>query len=125
MIHLSSEQRHMIKLIDDHATKFPLSDVGDEQLLSSGYDFMPAFKRIIDSTSKLQMDYICQQYEGFYRFAKLMERVAQCLADGVIEVPKYPSNKNVPPPFKYLTITHNYVGAKFHLSTRSRHELLS
>ena len=36
----------------------------------------------------IQMDYICQQYDGFYRFAKLMERMAQGIADGIIEVPK-------------------------------------
>ncbi|AWK15684.1 arylsulfatase regulator [Candidatus Fukatsuia symbiotica] len=88
MIDLSAEQRHMIKLIDDYAAKFPLSEVGDEQLLSTCYDYMGAFKRILDSTSKRQMDYICQQYDGFYRFAKLMEMLAQGLADEVIEVPK-------------------------------------
>lgn len=58
------------------------------QLLQDCYDYMEAFKQVMDSTSKVQMDYICLQYPGYFRFAKWMERLAQGVADGVIEVPK-------------------------------------
>ncbi len=78
----------MIKLIDDYVAQFPLSQEGDEQLLSTCYDYMDAFKRVMDSTSKSQMDYICQQHDGFYRFANMMEMLAQGIAEGVIDVPK-------------------------------------
>jgi hypothetical protein len=88
LISLTLEQQQMVKIIDDHASKFSFSEVGNEQLLQTCYDYMAAFKQVIDSTSKPQLDYICQQYEGFYRFAKLMEMLAQGIADGVIEVPK-------------------------------------
>ena len=49
---------------------------------------MDTFKRVIDSISRIQMDYICQQYDGFYQFAKLMEKLAHGIADGIIDVPK-------------------------------------
>ncbi|HAT1615716.1 TPA: arylsulfatase [Raoultella ornithinolytica] len=49
---------------------------------------MEAFKRVMDSASKIQMDYFFLQYPGYFRFAKWMERLAQGIADGVIEVPK-------------------------------------
>ena len=52
------------------------------------YDYMDAFKRVMDSASKVQMDDICQQYPGYLRFAQWMEKLAQSIADGVIEVPK-------------------------------------
>lgn len=55
---------------------------GDKRFL------MNAFKRVMDSASEVQMDYICLQYPGYFRFAKWMERLAQGIADGVIEVPK-------------------------------------
>lgn len=42
------------------------------------YDYMEAFKRVMDSL----------QYPGYCRFAEWMERLAQGIADGVIEVPK-------------------------------------
>lgn len=52
-------------------------------------DYMAAFKQVLDSSSKAQMDYLCQQYPSHYRFAILMERLAYGIADGVIDVPKY------------------------------------
>ena len=52
------------------------------------YDYMDAFKRVLDSSTRVQMDYLYQRYDGFYRFAKLLEVMAQGIADGVIDVPK-------------------------------------
>ncbi|PMS97910.1 arylsulfatase [Vibrio parahaemolyticus] len=49
---------------------------------------MEAFKYVMDSTTKVQMDYICQQYLGFYRFAKWMELLAEGIGDGRIKTPK-------------------------------------
>ncbi|ACR70558.1 hypothetical protein KB20921_30120 [Edwardsiella ictaluri] len=49
---------------------------------------MDAVKQVIDRASKIQVDYICQQYPGYFRFAQWMERLAQGIADGVIDVPK-------------------------------------
>ena len=88
MINLTTEQRQLAKIVHDYASRFPLTEDGDAQLLQGCYDYMEAFKRVMDSTSKVQMDYICLQYPGYFRFAKWMERLAQGIADGVIEVPK-------------------------------------
>ena len=87
-VELSPEQLQIVKIIHDHALRFPLNESGDAELLQSCYDYMDAFKRVMDSASRIQMDYICQQYDGFYRFAKLMEMLARGIADGVIDVPK-------------------------------------
>lgn len=87
-IELNPEQLQMVKIVHDHALRFPPNETGDAQLLQTCYDYMNAFKRVMDSTSRIQMDYIFQQYDGFYRFAKLMERLAQGIADGIINVPK-------------------------------------
>lgn len=87
-VELSAEQLQMARIVHEYTLRFPLTETGDEQLLQTCYDYMDAFKRVMDSTSRIQMDYICQQYDGFYRFAKLMEMLAQSIADGVIDVPK-------------------------------------
>jgi len=42
----------------------------------------------MDRASKVQMDYICLQYPRYFSFAIWMERLAQGIADSVIEVPK-------------------------------------
>ncbi len=88
MITLNAEQHQQAKLIHDYANSFPVSVIGDEQLLQGATDYMDAFKQVMDSSSKIQMDYICQQYSGFFRFARIMELVAQGIADGLVKVPK-------------------------------------
>lgn len=70
---------------DDHA---------DEQILENMIEFMEPFKQLLDSCTKLEMNLLIQRYDGFYRFANLLERLAQAIQDGVIEVPK-----DVPMPF--------------------------
>lgn len=87
-IALSAEQLQLVKIIDDHTCRFPNTEIGEANLLQSCYDYMDVFKWVMDSTSRIQMDYICQQYDGFYRFAKLMESLACGIADGIIDVPK-------------------------------------
>ncbi len=91
VIDLSLDQQHLIQLIENYVAQFPLPQEGGDQLLSRCYDYMDAFKRVMDSSSKSQMDYICQQYDGFYGFAKVMEMLAQGIADGVIDVLKITS----------------------------------
>ena len=86
-MNLTAEQRHLAQLIDDHVNKFPVTSVGDEQLLVTVYDYMEAFKMLMDSTTAPQMDYLTLQFPGFYRYAKLLESLAQGISDGVIEVP--------------------------------------
>ena len=88
MIELSAEQRQLAKIIHEYVCPFPLTELGDAQVLQSCYDYMDALKMIIDSSSDVQMRSICQQYSGFLRFAKLMEQLAQGIENGVIEVPK-------------------------------------
>ncbi|MCW7550138.1 arylsulfatase regulator [Photorhabdus sp. APURE] len=83
-VELNEEQLQMVKIIHNHVIQFPLTETGDEQLLQTCYDYMDTFKQVINSTSRIQMNYICQQYDGFYRFAKLMEM----LANDTINVPR-------------------------------------
>lgn len=87
-MNLSAEQIQLATLIDAHVNRYPDTPLGNEQLLRTIYDYMDAFKRIIDSSTRVQMDYLSQQYSGFYRFGKLLESLAQGIADGEIDVPK-------------------------------------
>ena len=87
-VKLNAEQLQMVEIIHNHACRFPCNETGDAQLLQTCYDYMDAFKRVMDSTSRIQMDDICQRYDGFYRFAKLMEMLARGIADGIVDVPK-------------------------------------
>lgn len=63
-------------------------DQADEQILKSMIDYMEPFKHLLDTCTKLEMNLLIQQYDGFYRFATLLERLAQAIQDGVIQVPE-------------------------------------
>ncbi len=63
-------------------------DQADERILESMVDYMGAFKHLLDNCTKLEMNLLVNRYEGFYRFANLLERLAQGIQDGVIEVPE-------------------------------------
>jgi hypothetical protein len=63
-------------------------DQEDERILENMYDYMPLFKQLLDNCSSLEIDLLVTKYEGFYRFANLLERMAQGIRDGVISVPK-------------------------------------
>ena len=88
MADLTAEQRQLAKTVHNYTCRFPLTEDGDAQLLQGCQDHMDAFKRVMDSVSKIQMDYIYLQYPEYFRFAKWMERLAQSIADGVFEMPK-------------------------------------
>lgn len=66
---------------------------GDEEILEGMYDYMTPFKKIMDTAAPGEMDALALKYEGFYRFANLLERFAAAIADGEIEVPGKPKRK--------------------------------
>ncbi len=84
---ITEEQLELVKRINSHVSQFPENKVGTEQLLATLYDHMDSFKKVMDTTTSVQMNYLSQNYSGFYRFAKLLELMAQGISDGTIDVP--------------------------------------
>ena len=84
---LTDRQIRLAVAIDRHVNYILAKGGGDEELLVSMYDQMHTFKQLLDTSTEGEMSQLCQQYDGFYRFAKLMERLAQGIADGSIPVP--------------------------------------
>ncbi len=60
----------------------------DEQILENMAEYMEPFKQLMDSCTKLEMNLLIQRYDGFYRFASLLERLAQAVQDGAIGLPQ-------------------------------------
>ncbi len=88
IMNFNAEQIQLANMIDAHAKKYPDTAAGTEQLLAHSYDYLDAVQRVIDSTTSVQLDYLCQQYPGVYRLAKLLESLAQGISTGAIDVPK-------------------------------------
>jgi len=50
-------------------------------------DHMADFKTLINTAKPSVMDELCQRYPGFYRYAKVLERIAGAIQSGAITVP--------------------------------------
>jgi hypothetical protein len=45
---------------------------------------MGTFKQLLDTCIGADLDALCARYDGFHRFAKLLERLAEVIAEGSI-----------------------------------------
>jgi hypothetical protein len=84
---LTEQQTQLAGAIDRHVRHILAQGGGDEELLMSLADHMGTFKQLMDLSTGEEMNALCQRYDGFYRFATLLERLAEGIADGSIPVP--------------------------------------
>ena len=59
----------------------------DEELMKHLYLVMESLKKIMDSSTQKELNTYCQEYNGFYRFMKLLEKLAVAISKGDISVP--------------------------------------
>ena len=85
---LTAQQTQLAFAIDTHVKNVLAHGGGDEALLLSVADHMGTFKQLLDTCTRAEMDALCARYDGFYRFAQLLERLAEGIADGSIPVPE-------------------------------------
>ncbi|HRQ42155.1 MAG TPA: arylsulfatase regulator [Chloroflexota bacterium] len=84
---LTPKHHELAQEIDIYVRKIFAAGGGDEEILTTMVDYMPSFKQLLDTSKQGEVDLLCQQYDGFYHFAKLLESLAQAIADGAIVVP--------------------------------------
>jgi hypothetical protein len=60
----------------------------DIALFMAMADDMPEFKRVMDAAGQDGMDELCRRFDGFYRYAKVLEDIAGAIESGDIEVPE-------------------------------------
>ena len=84
----TQKHKQLAKGIDDFVKTIEQQGGSDTELLAASFpEQTTRFKKLMDSTTHEQMDALCELYPGFYRFAKLLETLAQGIQDGTIEVP--------------------------------------
>ena len=79
---LTTEHHELAASIDKEVSTYPDTAGGTEQLLMNMYKYMNDFKRILDTAADGDMEMLCSRYPHFYRFAKLMEQLAEGRASG-------------------------------------------
>lgn len=95
---LSKNQKRLAQRIDKYVKGILAKGGGDEQILQNMYDHMGTFKKLMDTSSPDDMNELCQQYDGFYRFAMLLEMMAKGIQAGTIDVPDIPLSDLPPMP---------------------------
>ena len=83
----TAKQLQLSKAIDAWVKSIEKRGGGDTEILQNSLAHMTTFKELLDTTTHEQMDNLCEIYPGFYRFAKLIENLAQGIHDGTISVP--------------------------------------
>jgi hypothetical protein len=81
---LTREHHDIAASIDKAVSAFPDTESGMEQLLVNMYQYMPDFKRILDTSAPGDMELLCERYPNFYHFAKLMEQFAAGTFDDIL-----------------------------------------
>jgi len=84
---LTKKQKQLAETIASFIQTIERQGGGDEEIVVQAFDYMATFKQLLDTTTHEQMDQLCETYPGLYRFAKLMEQLAQAIQDGTIRVP--------------------------------------
>ena len=84
---LNQQQKDLIISVDKKANILLATGANEATLLAEMLDLMPGIKDILDSAPKKEVEiYLCE-YDGFYRYMKVLESLAQAIANGRITVP--------------------------------------
>ena len=51
-------------------------------------EYMPGLKRLMDTSSADEMDGLCESFPALFRYAKILERIAEGIHSGEIKVPR-------------------------------------
>lgn len=76
----------IVEHINNRANDILLKGGGDEELLLSLHDIMGELKKVMDTSTNQELDGYCQKYNGFYRYARLLEKLSEDMADGTINI---------------------------------------
>ena len=82
------EQLKIVQSIDRFVKGIYAKGGADEEILMNMQPYMNDFKKVMDKSSPKEMEAFCEGYEGFYRFAKLLEGFAGAIQDGYIDSPE-------------------------------------
>jgi hypothetical protein len=85
---LTAEQVQIASLIDEQVKRVFRRGGDEVAVLTELFDYMPGFKYLLDAARPGDMDELCERFDGFYRYAKILEEVAAGIQSGEIKVPK-------------------------------------
>ena len=84
---LTQDHKRLAERIDKKVTKILKHGGNDVDVLTGLTSYMNDFKTLMDTTSKDDMNALCERFDGFYRYAKILENLAEGIHSGDIIVP--------------------------------------
>jgi hypothetical protein len=84
---LIEQQTRLAHTRDTHVRQVLAHSGGDEALLRSMADSLGTFKQLLETCTSAERDTLCDPYDGCSRFATLLERLAESIANGSMAVP--------------------------------------
>jgi hypothetical protein len=79
---LTAKKLQMAGLINARVKAIAKSGVDDLAIFTDMADYLPAFKRLMDTSTDDDMDQLAACYTGFYQYAKILEAVAAGIRSG-------------------------------------------
>lgn len=89
---VSVEQIQIALQIDARVKELEKLGCNEVEILTEMVPFMPNFKKLLDTVGHKGMDELCERFEGFYHYARLLEHLAGGIRSGEIKVPKTPNS---------------------------------
>ncbi|SDR63443.1 hypothetical protein SAMN05519103_08618 [Rhizobiales bacterium GAS113] len=84
----TAEQLQLATQIDTRMRQLESAGMGRVEIVASMYDYMPSFRRLTDMLPADALNQLCCRFDGFWRFAKLLESIALDIKDGRLHVPR-------------------------------------
>ena len=75
-MNLTAEQLQIASMIDAKMQKLVGDGTDDLTILAEMFDYMPGFKRLLDTSESDTMDELCRRFARFFRYAKTLEMLA-------------------------------------------------
>ena len=87
-MNLTAEQLRIASMIDAKMQNLVGAGNDDITILTEMFDYMPGFKRLMDTSESDAMDELCRRFAGFFHYVKILEMVAAGIQSRAIKVPK-------------------------------------
>lgn len=81
---LDQKQQNLIVAVDQKVKTILANGGSEKTLLVELLDFMPGIKSLLDTAPKKEIEMYFYEYDGFYRYLKMLENLAQGFSDGRI-----------------------------------------
>lgn len=81
---ITKEQLQIALMIDKKVKQVIHKGGDDTAILIELVDLMPKFKHILDTAGTEVMNQLCEKYDDFYHYAKILERLASDISSGRI-----------------------------------------